>query len=138
MKRRRGLMPLAVDTNVLARALVDDGSDQALRSRTLLSERDIFVPNSVLLETEWLLRSVLKFDRNQINDTFATLIASVNIHFADRKGIGDVVAWHRKGLDFADAMHLHASRECKGLASFDAALQRGASKITGAIPVVAP
>ena len=66
-------MPLAVDTNVLARALVDDGSEQARRSRILLSEKEVFVPDSVLLETEWLLRSLVRLDRNEINQTFATL-----------------------------------------------------------------
>jgi predicted nucleic-acid-binding protein len=70
-------MPLAVDTNVLARALVDDGSEQARRSRILLSEKEVFVPDSVLLETEWLLRSLVRLDRNEINQTFATLDARV-------------------------------------------------------------
>ena len=70
-------MPLAFDTNVLARALVDDGSEQARRSRILLSEKEVFVSDSVLLETEWLLRSLVRLDRNEINQTFATLDARV-------------------------------------------------------------
>lgn len=131
-------MPLAVDTNVLARALVDDGSEQARRSRVLLGEKDVFVPDSVLLETEWLLRSVMRLDRDHINKTFATLVASANISFSDRRGIADVVASHGAGLDFADAMHLHASNGCDGLASFDADFKRRAKKIAGAIPVVTP
>lgn len=131
-------MPLAVDTNVLARALVDDGSDQAQRSRTLLSEKEIFVPDSVLLETEWLLRSIMKLDRTHINRTFATLVASANISFSNRNGIADVVAWHGSGLDFADAMHLRASDGCDGLASFDADFKRRAKKVTGAPPIITP
>jgi len=131
-------MPLAVDTNVLARALVDDGSEQAQRSRKLLADRDIFLPDSVLLETEWLLRSIMKLDRGHINRTFATLIASANISFSDRRGIADVVALHDAGLDFADAMHLHASEDCEGLASFDADLKRRAKKFAGTVPVVTP
>ena len=131
-------MPLAVDTNVLARALVDDGSEQARRSRTLLSDKEIFVPDSVLLETEWLLRSVMNLDRSQINRTFATLVASTNIRFSNRRGVADVVASHSAGLDFADAMHLHASDGCDGLASFDADFKRRAKKIPGAIPIVTP
>lgn len=131
-------MPLAIDTNVLARALVDDGSEQAQRSRILLSEKEIFVPDSVLLETEWLLRSIMKLDRAQISRTFATLVASANLSFSNRSGIADVVAWHGAGLDFADAMHLRASDGCDGLASFDADLKRRAGKIASAVPVVTP
>ncbi|WP_165816229.1 type II toxin-antitoxin system VapC family toxin [Kumtagia ephedrae] len=131
-------MPLAVDTNVLARALVDDGSEQARRSRMLLSEKEIFVPDSVLLETEWLLRSIMKLDRSHINRTFATLLASANISFSDRRGLADVITSHGAGLDFADAMHLHASEGCDGLASFDIDFKRRAKKIAGAIPVVTP
>jgi predicted nucleic-acid-binding protein len=131
-------MPLAVDTNVLARALADDGSEQARRSRTLLAEKEVFVPDSVLLETEWLLRSVIRLDRSQINRTFATLVASANIRFSNRRGIADVIASHGAGLDFADAMHLHASEACEALASFDADFKRRAKKIAGAIPIVTP
>ena len=131
-------MPLAVDTNILARALVDDGSDQAQRSRALLSEKEIFVPDSVLLETEWLLRSIMKLDRTHINRTFATLVASANISFSNRSGIADVIDWHRAGLDFADAMHLRASDGCDGLASFDTNFKRRAKKIAGALPIITP
>lgn len=131
-------MPLAVDTNVLARALVDDGSEQAQLSRILLSEREIFVPDSVLLETEWLLRSFMKLDRTHINRTFATLVASANISFSNRSGIADVIAWHGTGLDFADAMHLRASEGCDGLASFDTDFKRRAKKIAGTVPIVTP
>jgi predicted nucleic-acid-binding protein len=131
-------MPLAVDTNVLARALVDDGSEQGRRSRSLLSEKEVFIPDSVLLETEWLLRSVMKLDRTHINQTFATLVASANMSFSNRSGIADVVAWHGEGLDFADAMHLRASGGCDGLASFDADFKRRAKKIAGTVPIVMP
>ena len=131
-------MPLAVDTNVLARALVDDGSEQARRSRALLSERQIFVPDSVLLESEWLLRSVMKVDRDTINAMFASLVASENISFANRRHVADVVSSHRAGLDFADAMHLRASDGLEAFASFDADLRRAADKIAGTTPVVTP
>lgn len=131
-------MPLAVDTNVLARALVDDGSEQARISRQILSDKDVFIPDTVLLESEWLLRSVMKLDRVRINKMFATLVASDNIAFADRRRIADIVTSHRAGLDFADAMHLHGSDGCSGFASFDADLIKRAKKIAGSIPVVTP
>ncbi len=131
-------MPLAVDTNVLARALIDDGSDQARRSRMLLSEKEVFIPDTVLLETEWLLRSVMKLDKGHINRTFATLVASANIGFSNRRNIADVISSHRAGLDFADAMHLRASDGCEGLASFDRGFKRRAKKIAGSVPIVMP
>jgi hypothetical protein len=46
----------AVDTNVVVRYLVNDNAAQAARARRLVEREDIFVPLTVLLETEWVLR----------------------------------------------------------------------------------
>ena len=47
----------AVDTNVLVRALVQDDPVQARRALALLSHHQVFVPVTVILELEWVLRS---------------------------------------------------------------------------------
>ena len=74
-------MPLAVDTNVLARALIDDGSEQAAAAFELMRDNATFVPDTVLLETEWMLRSALKIQRAEINDLFSTLLGSAEVIF---------------------------------------------------------
>ena len=72
-------MPLAADTNVLARALTDDGSDQSRRAVECFRANEIFVPDTVLLETEWLLRSRLGLNRDQVNGLFWTLLSSPQV-----------------------------------------------------------
>ena len=50
-------MIVAVDTNILVRFLVADEPEQARRARELFSLNTILIPTTVLLETEWVLRS---------------------------------------------------------------------------------
>ena len=47
---------LAVDTNVVVRYLANDDTAQAARAQRLLARDDVFVPLTVLLEAEWVLR----------------------------------------------------------------------------------
>jgi predicted nucleic-acid-binding protein len=129
-------MPLAVDTNVLARALVDDGTDQCLRARTLLAEEDVFIGDTVLLETEWLLRSVMKIGRDDLNRIFSVLVATTNFSFADRPRIANCLVAQRMGLDFADAMHLYAADGNDAFATFDEDFQRKSKVLPNGIPVV--
>jgi predicted nucleic-acid-binding protein len=131
-------MLLAVDTNVLARALVSDGSTQALRCRQCFSDNDVFVSDTVLLETEWLLRSRMGVAREQINDLFAALIASERTHLSEPERIADVIEAHRNGMDFADAMHLLCAANCRAFATYDNDLKKHASAIPGAIAVIEP
>lgn len=52
---------LAIDTDLIVRYLVGDDSGQAVRARRLIDNNDVFVCTTVLLETEWVLRSVYGF-----------------------------------------------------------------------------
>jgi predicted nucleic acid-binding protein len=52
---------LAIETNLIVRYLVGDDAGQAARARRLIDNNDVFVCTTVLLETEWVLRSVYGF-----------------------------------------------------------------------------
>jgi hypothetical protein len=56
---------LAIDTNLIVRYLVGDDAGQAARVRRLIDNNDVFVCTTVLLETEWVLRSVYRFSAAQ-------------------------------------------------------------------------
>jgi predicted nucleic acid-binding protein len=56
---------LAIDTNLIVRYLVGDDPGQAARARRLIDNNDVFVCTTVLLETEWVLRSVYGFSAAQ-------------------------------------------------------------------------
>ena len=49
---------IAFDTNLLVRLAVNDNIEQATIAEVLLNEHEVFVSRPVLLETEWVLRSV--------------------------------------------------------------------------------
>lgn len=131
-------MPLAVDTNVLVRVLADDGSEHAAAARTLFRDEEIFVPETVILEAEWVLRSAMKLDRGAVSSRLSSLLATPNVHVEGRVKILKAVLAHASGLDFADAMHLYASSQCEAMITFDERLIREAPKITDAIPVRKP
>lgn len=130
-------MPLAVDTNVLARALVDDGSDQSKRAQKLLTDEEIFIADTVLLETEWLMRSVMNVAREDIGTIFAVLVATENIFFADRVRVANCILAHEAGLDFADAMHLYAATGNDAFVTFDASFRRKSKRLANSVPVIA-
>ncbi len=47
---------ISVDTNLLVRILTNDDPIQARRAVRILRSDDIYIPKTVLLETEWVLR----------------------------------------------------------------------------------
>ena len=51
---------IALDTNMLVRALVADHPGQLAVVRQLIASNTLFISRSVLLETEWMLRALQK------------------------------------------------------------------------------
>ena len=131
-------MPLAVDTNVLARALVEDGSEQTARALQCMRDNDVLVSETVLLETEWLLRSRLDLRRSKIDALFSRLLSLTNVLFEDRAKIVKAVLAHRAGLNFADALHLLNATGCDAMVSFDRQFARRAAGIAGTPSVREP
>jgi predicted nucleic-acid-binding protein len=129
---------LAVDTNVVARALVIDGSEQSRRSQQVFRDNVVFVPESVLLETEWVLRSAIKLDRQQVNSLLVALVSSRDVEVPDRPKSLKALAAHQEGMDFADALHLLGSAECDAMASFDREFAKRAATLPGVVPVHEP
>jgi predicted nucleic-acid-binding protein len=127
--------PLAVDTNVLARALVDDSSAQTASARRLMRDGPVFVPESVLLETEWVLRSRFMLDGPTIVQLLLSLAATANVHFEDRARVMHTILAYERGLDFADAMHLYAARDCEALVTFDKEFGRRSRQLDDTVPV---
>ena len=48
---------IAFDTCILVRFLADDDQVQADLAEALMRDNTVFLPRTVLLETEWVLRS---------------------------------------------------------------------------------
>ncbi|MGH7024700.1 MAG: type II toxin-antitoxin system VapC family toxin [Caulobacteraceae bacterium] len=128
---------LAIDTNVIVRALIGDEPDQSRRARALLESEAVFVSTTVLLETEWVLRSAYRVTAADTAEALKRLAGLPNVSFEAPVVIEQSLDWMTRGMDFADALHLTAARDCAGFATFD----RNLGRMTGhldAVPVRAP
>ena len=111
---------IAADTNVWARAYLNDDPAQARKSRSALaaarSAGGVFVPLVVLAELSWVLRG--RWDRERVLSTIESLLQTRGVHVES-----PVLAWRalegaRKGaVGFAD----HLIREV--------AFESGASEV---------
>ena len=121
----------SVDTNVVVRFLVRDDERQARRARALFAEGDAFVPKTVLLEAEWVLRYSYELERQTIADGLDKLLRMEGVTVEDVASVQQAIGWHRQGLDFADALHLAASPAGATFRSFDRDLKRKAARAGG-------
>lgn len=128
-------MRRAVDTNVLVRILADNGSEQAKAARELLLEGTLVVSSTVLLETEWVLRSRFKLDREVRSGLLGGLLKLGTVEVEGRSVVQRALSGFAAGMDFADALHLAGSGECDELVTFDRDFARRAQAAPDAIPV---
>ena len=64
---------IAVDTNVIVRLLTKDDERQYEISWRLFKDYEVFISDTVILETEWVLRYAYKFTPSQIHQAFLNL-----------------------------------------------------------------
>ncbi len=117
----------SADTNVLARYLVGDDATQAKLAEAAI-ESGIYVPLTVLMETSWLLGSLYKFDKKTIMRLFEVLRATDSVRIAEDDQLDWLLARYSAGADFADLIHLLASRGQSGFATFDKNLRKQAGE----------
>jgi predicted nucleic-acid-binding protein len=116
---------IALDTNVLARFYVDDPFDpeaakqRPIAKRLMTSSKELYVPLSVVLELEWVLRAFYGFETADFVSVIKNLVGLPNISVEEWSRVVDSLEWHSKGLHFADALHLSASARCSEFATFD-------------------
>ncbi len=130
---------IALDTNVLVRLVTGDDAAQAKRVAARLDSGDaFFVPLSVALELEWVLRGAYRIDSERIAATIESLMSIRNLRFADEQTLSRALERYRGGLDFADALHLEASSSCSAMLSFDSRFRNRVRRGQFQPPVVAP
>jgi predicted nucleic-acid-binding protein len=127
---------LAVDTNVVVRLLVKDNPEQYKRVLDLFDQDDVFLTKTVLLETEWVLRSAYRFGTREVAQAIAAMIALPNVRYEDETEVRQALAWHRSGMDFADALHLASSTRATRFVTFDQDMIKTAKQLD--LPVSTP
>ena len=109
----------AIDTNVLVRYLTGDEPEQAARARTAVDAGDVFVATTVLLESEWVLRSVYGFTGQEVAAALRAFSGLPGVSVENPTLLIDALDLAAKGMDFADALHLGAAAHCETLLTFD-------------------
>lgn len=110
---------IAADTNVVVRLLTHDDERQYKRAFSLFSLQLVFIPDTVIQETEWVLRYAYEFSADEICSALSGLFGLRNVRLSEPTHIAQAIEWHKRGLDFSDALHLAQSQRCEKLYTFD-------------------
>jgi predicted nucleic-acid-binding protein len=102
----------ALDTNVLVRFLVQDDVAQGEAAARLIrggvqADTPLFVPVTVLLELEWVLRSAFGFDKAAVLHALFRLLGSFEMGFESEHAVEIALAQYESSTaDFADCLHV--------------------------------
>lgn len=121
---------LAIDTNVIVRYLTGDHPQQSRKAKALIDSEDIFVCTTVLLETEWVLRSVYDFTPVKVARALSAFAGLPSVILEDAAMIAKALDWTARGMDFADALHLAKAQGSEAFVSFDRRLARAAKELS--------
>jgi predicted nucleic-acid-binding protein len=120
----------AVDTNIIVRLLTRDDEKQFQKAHKIFNNHDIFIADTVLLETEWVLRFAYKFKPAEINRVLKKLLGLSNVYLANSALVYQSLQWYESGLDFADALHLALSEQSSSFLTFDSKFIRQAKGLS--------
>lgn len=126
---------VAIDTNIAVRLLVNDDPAQTKKASDLFTVNEVFIPKTVILETEWILRGVYRLERARVNQAIRALLSLERVVAEDEATLFAALDSHAKGMDFADALHLASSSRADSFVTFDSAFQTRAKKLTLQPPV---
>jgi len=119
---------VAVDTNVVVRLLTRDDEAQYRLSEKLFDNHDIFIPDTLFLEAEWVLRAAFELSPREVCTAFRRICGLANVTVSDATLLAQVFEWHELGFDFADAFHLALSKHQSMFKTFDARFIKIAKK----------
>ena len=134
------IVAASLDTNVLVRLIVKDDDRQTQAAFELLEKhvkksQSLFVPVTVVLELEWVLRSRYKFTKADVMGMLSSLLMTFELVFESEGALEQALASYEDGsADYADCLHLALATKQKALPfmTFDAnaAKQAGAVLLT--------
>ena len=116
---------IAVDTHILARFYCDDPEDTEARRqrpvarRVLIESASVFVPLTVILEFEWVMRGFYEAEPAAFCSAVEHLLGMPHVTVEHWQAVKDALGLHLRGLDFADALHWASSVACERLETFD-------------------
>ena len=105
----------AIDTNILIRFLVEDDAAQLAQVKKLISSAiragdTLYVPITVALELEWVLRSNFGFDKSTITQTLQALLSTTELSFESEPALELALLLFDDAqnvkADFSDCLHI--------------------------------
>lgn len=102
----------ALDTNILVRYVVQDDSAQLAAARRLIEQcvrggQVLFIPVTVALELEWVLRASYAFSKDEILLVLSSLLSAAELTFESERALEVALQLYRQNpADFADCLHL--------------------------------
>ena len=126
----------ALDTNVLVRYVVQDDTAQLAAAKRLITRcveegQSIFVPVTVVLELEWVLRASFGYAKEDVLQVLSSLFSAAELILESERALEVALQLYREGsADFADCLHIALAAQAgeQPLWTFD----KGAARITGA------
>lgn len=126
----------SLDTNVLVRYVVQDDSGQLAAAKRLIGRcvadgQSLFVPVTVTLELEWVLRANFEYEKDDVLRVLSNLFSAAELTFESERALEVALQLYREGsADFADCLHIALASEAgeRPLWTFD----KGAAKVIGA------
>ena len=109
----------AIDTNVVVGYLTGDDPAQAARARSVIDAGEVFASTTILLESEWVLRSVYGFGAKDVAAALRGLAGLPNVSAENPVLLAEALDRAAHGMDFADALHLGAAVGCEVMLAFD-------------------
>lgn len=126
----------ALDANVLVRYVVQDDRGQLAAATRLIDRcvaegQSLFVPVTVALELEWVLRASYGYVKDDVLQVLSNLFSATELTFESERALEVALQLYREGsADFADCLHIASATEAgeQPLWTFD----KGAAKLSGA------
>ncbi len=118
----------SVDTNIIVRLLARDDEPQFQLANSIFEGGDLWIAKTVLLETEWVLRSRYRFTPQAVLEALHKLLCLSGVSVEDEDAVSVALALFGQGLDFADALHLASRPAGAGFVTFDEAFVRRAKQ----------
>lgn len=126
----------ALDTNALVRYVVADDVAQLTAAKRLIRKcvsegQTLFVPVTVTLELEWVLRASFEYTKDEVMQVLSSLFSAAELIFESERALEVALQLYRKGpADFADCLHVALAAQAGELPlwTFD----KRAAKVNGA------
>jgi predicted nucleic-acid-binding protein len=107
----------SLDTNILVRYIVKDDDRQSLVVAKVFEQHirrseSLWVPVTVMLELEWVLRSRYKFPKADVIRAMSTLLDTFELEFESEGALEQALSSYEDGsADYAEYLHLALARK---------------------------